>query len=195
MIARLAGKLIHKADYIIVDVYGVGYEVFVSAFTARDLPELGKDVLLRIYTHVREDTLQLYGFLGYEEHGAFKALINVNGIGPRMALQILSQVTPQELAVAVTMEDKTWLRKVKGFGDKKAGMLVLELKDKLKDLVCDSRGASVFTELQSALANMGFAPKEIDYALSELRKTSKTDSTLGLDKLLPMALQLVTKKR
>ena len=196
MIARLTGRLLYKADYIIIDVNGVGYEVFISAFSAKELPALGEEVSIRIYTHVREDALQLFGFVAYEEYVVFKALIAVNGFGPKLAIQIVSQITPQELAAAVASDDKKRLCSLRGIGQKKAEYLLLELKNKLNGIECDSFSNNVFSELRSALINMAFETTEIDYALSEITKTLPEDRfALGLDKLLPIALRFLTGKR
>jgi Holliday junction DNA helicase RuvA len=132
VIARLAGVLVDRGeDFAVVDVHGVGYLVHLSAASLLQLPPRGGPVLLRTITHVREDALDLYGFLTEEEEGVFRALIEVKGVGPRAAQKILSGIPPRDLAQAVAHGDVARLTKVPGVGKKTAERLVVELKDKL----------------------------------------------------------------
>lgn len=194
MIARLAGKLVYKADYIILDANGVGYEIFMSAFSLKDLPDLNNNIVVRIYTHVREDALQLFGFIQEEEYKVFKTIISINGFGPRLALQILSYISPHEFVAAIISEDKDRLRQVKGLGEKKAATLILELKNKLESFACMIYDRTAFSELRSALQNLGFDIKEINKAINELQKNVLWKDS-SLSELLPQALKILTGKQ
>ena len=132
VIARLSGKLAEKAaDHAIVDVGGVGYLVHLSAASLAALPPPGGAVALRTYTHVRQDALELYGFATEDEESVFRALIDVKGVGPRAAQNILSGIEARELARAIAEGDVARLTKVPGIGKKTAERLVVELKEKL----------------------------------------------------------------
>lgn len=193
MIAGLTGKIVYKADYIILDVNGVGYEIFMSVCSLRDLPGLGSEVALRIYTYVREDTLQLFGFLDMEEYKVFKAIISIGGFGPRIALQILSQINPHELAAAIVSDDNERLCQIKGLGKKKAATLILELKSKLANVACALYDKTVYSDLRSALQNLGFDIEEINYVIEQLQKDVLWKDG-SLDKLLSQALYKLTAK-
>jgi Holliday junction DNA helicase RuvA len=133
MIAQLAGALAHKSpEHIIVDVQGVGYQVFVSLNSFYRLPEPGNRVDLLIHTHVREDALQLYGFMDRQEKDLFQLLIGISGIGPRLGLNILSGMRADELQEALEAGDLARLVAIPGVGKKTAERLVLELRDKVK---------------------------------------------------------------
>jgi len=133
MIARLSGTLLDKAaDTVIVDVGGVGYLVHLSLQSMTRLPAEGARVDLRTYTHVREDALQLYGFAGDDEERLFHLLIGVSGVGPRLALNVLSGMPAAELAEAIVESEIPRLTRIAGVGKKTAERLVVELKDKLK---------------------------------------------------------------
>src|SRR6476661_3264832 len=135
MIAHLRGKLLAKhPNQAIVEAGGVGYDVTISVPTFSGLPALGGDVALHIHTHVREDQLALYGFLKTEEKQLFEKLITVSGIGPKLAITILSGMAAQELGNAIRGNDLARLTKIPGIGRKTAERLVLELRDKLQDL-------------------------------------------------------------
>jgi Holliday junction DNA helicase RuvA len=193
MIAGLTGKIVYKADYIILDVNGVGYEIFMSALALRDLPGLGAAVALRTYTYVREDTFALFGFLDMEEYKVFKAIISIGGFGPRIALQILSQVNSHELAAAIVSDDNERLCQIKGLGTKKAATLILELKSKLEDVACALYDKTIYSDLRSALQNLGFDIKEINYVITQLQKDILWKDG-SLDKLLTQALYKLTAK-
>ncbi len=133
MIAYLEGRLRHKApDHVIVDVHGVGYCVHVPLSTFYDLPEVGSPASLHVHTHVREDTLQLFGFGTIAEKDMFLHLIAVNGVGPKLALTILSGIHPDELHRVVLFQDRQRLQKIPGIGKKTADRILLELKDRLR---------------------------------------------------------------
>lgn len=172
MIARLAGALAYKSpEHLVVDVQGVGYQVLVSLNSFYRLPEPGDPVQLLIHTHVREDALQLYGFVDREERDLFLLLLSVSGIGPRLALNILSGTPSQELEDALEAGDLVRLVAIPGVGKKTAERLVVELRDKIK-LVKGARGADdrrqvagVEAEAVSALVNLGYRRNEAEHAV------------------------------
>jgi len=172
MIAQLAGALAHKSpEHIIVDVQGVGYQVFVSLNSFYRLPEPGDRVNLLIHTHVREDALQLYGFIDRQEKDLFLLLVSVSGIGPRLALNILSGTPAHELQEALETGDLVRLVATPGIGKKTAERLIVELRDKVKLLKGareggDGRRATgVEAEAVSALVNLGYRRSEADRAV------------------------------
>jgi holliday junction DNA helicase RuvA len=169
MIAQLRGRLIVKEPHrIVVDVNGVGYLVSVPFSTFYRLPEVGGEVVLHTHTHVREDALQLFGFHTVEERGAFELLQGVSGIGPRLATNILSGISVDELVPALSEGNVARLRAVPGVGKKLAERLVVELRDKIAAL---QRGAPapapgpalvdrLLEDVVSALVNLGCNRKE-----------------------------------
>jgi Holliday junction DNA helicase RuvA len=177
MIASLRGRVLEKQpNLIIVDVQGVGYQVHVPLSTYYDVGDAGADVTLRIYTHVREDALQLYGFLTPLEQQLFERLIGISGIGPKLAVAVLSGIEPRELVVAVQRGDVARLTAVPGIGRKTSERIVLELKDRLAQLAipetdraAPSSGDRLRDDLLSALQNLGYhrplAEKAVDAAL------------------------------
>src|SRR6186997_211211 len=136
MIAFLRGRVLDKQpNRIIVDVQGVGYEVHVPLSTYYDIGDPGAEVAVRVYTHVREDVLQLYGFLTDLERQLFERLIGISGIGPKLAVAVLSGVDTGELVAAVQRGDVARLTRIPGVGRKTSERIVLELKDRLAQLV------------------------------------------------------------
>jgi Holliday junction DNA helicase RuvA len=175
MIAFLRGRVLDKfPNRIILDVSGVGYEVHVPLSTYYEIGEAGSDVSLRVHTHVREDTLQLFGFLTPLEQLLFERLIGISGIGPKLAVSVLSGIDSRELVVAVQRADVARLTRIPGVGKKTAERIVLELKDRLKDVAPapEAEGAQRSTgdrlrnDLISALENLGYhrplAEKAVD---------------------------------
>jgi len=164
MIASLTGRLTRKAvDSIIIDVSGVGYQVFVPLSTYRRIPDEGQDVCLNIHTHMREDSLSLFGFFTEAEKKLFLLLIGVSGIGPKLALTILSSLSVDEIAVAIQSSDDQKLSSVPGIGKKTAARMVLELKDKTKNLLSDHTQGEripdvpdIMDDAVSALVNLGY---------------------------------------
>lgn len=131
MIGYLKGEIAEVKDsYAVIDVGGIGYEVFMPASAIMRLPSRGSIVKIYTYMHVREDAVSLYGFLTKDDLNMFKLLINVSGIGPKGALGILSSISADEIRFAVLSEDVKTLAKAPGIGNKTAGKLILELKDK-----------------------------------------------------------------
>ena len=172
MIARLHGRLRERAgEEVVVDVGGVGYQVFVSAQTLAALPGEGAEVDLLTVTHVREDALQLFGFADAAERSLFQLLQSVSGIGPRLALNILSGIATADLREAIRRRDLVRLTAVPGVGKKIAERLSVELADKLAALPAappprrDGAAHDVGTQAVSALVNLGFRPVEADRAV------------------------------
>ncbi|HET9551493.1 MAG TPA: Holliday junction branch migration protein RuvA [Anaeromyxobacteraceae bacterium] len=193
MIARLAGLLAEKGeDTAVVDVGGVGYLVHLSAASLLALPPVGERVALRTITHVREDALDLFGFATAEEEDVFRALIDVKGVGPRAAQNILSGIEPRDLAQAVAQGDVARLTRVPGVGKKTAERLVVELKEKLVALARAAGPAAprgpggVVDQLEAALVNLGYKPAQAEQVVEALRDGAEGK---GLDELLREALK------
>ena len=165
MIAQLRGRILEKhPNRIIIDVGGVGYDVFVPLSTFYGLGDAGSDISLRIHTHVREDALVLYGFRTILEQDLFERLIGVSGIGPKVALGVLSGIEPLELIRAIERSDVARLTAIPGVGRKTSERIVLELKDRLPRVqVEDTVAGEVETapgglrdDVLSALVNLGY---------------------------------------
>lgn len=179
MIAALRGILSHKStQYVIIDVQGIGYHVAVPLSTFYLLPDVGTTVSLAIYTHVRDDTISLFGFHSAEEKAIFQRMITVSGIGPRLALNILSGIAPDELTEAIMTENMNRLVTIPGVGRKMAERLIFELREKLMSAGVDSaRQRSeedvLMGDALSALVNLGYkeaiAKKAIDRASKECK--------------------------
>lgn len=160
MIAHLHGKLFSKQPgQAIVEAGGVGYDVVISVPTFTALPSEGNPVSLFIYTHVAEGVLALYGFLERDEKRLFERLIKVNGVGPRLAVTILSGLNPERTIAAIRAQDHATLTRIPGVGKKLAERLVLELKDKLDDMTSapvPALGGTAADDVLSALVNLGY---------------------------------------
>lgn len=192
MIAWLRGKLLEKeASRVVLDVNGVGYEVFVPVTTFTALPEPGAEVALDIHTHVREDALALYGFSSRQERRVFERLIGVSGIGPRLAVTILSGGSVEGLVGAIRRGDLGRLTSIPGVGKKTAERIVVELKDKLKDLAEEAPKPVLETDVLSALENLGYARATAEAAV---RRAMNGDESATFDALFKRALQIVTKE-
>jgi len=174
LIARLQGTLVEKSpNRLIIDVAGVGYEILVPLSTFYGLGEAGSVVTLRVHTHVREDVIALYGFTTALERDLFERLISINGIGPKLALAVLSGIDTADLVRAIRTQDVARLTRIPGVGRKTAERIGLELKDRLPqgtevDLATPD-GGDRRTDLLSALTNLGYkgavAEKAVDAAL------------------------------
>ncbi|NOZ86638.1 MAG: Holliday junction branch migration protein RuvA [Deltaproteobacteria bacterium] len=196
MIAMLFGKIARKrADEIVLNVSGVGYRVSCSLRTAAELPEVGKETTVHIVTIVREDAFNLYGFNEESEKDAFKLLISVSGVGPRVALAVLSRLTASQVGSAVVSRDLDLLCSVPGVGKKTAERIIVDLKDKIK-LILDQEtgGASdaaqrppVLNDLVGALVNLGYQTKTAQRVATQLR--AKADQGMSLEGLIRAALQ------
>ena len=190
MIARLEGALREKRPTrVVLDVGGVGYEVFIPVTTFYDLPETGKTVSLRIHTHVREDVLQLFGFRSARECAIFELLIRTNGVGPKLAQSILSGIEPERLVEAIRGGDVAVLKSVPGLGAKKAERLVLELRDRV-DLLEAEEGAPAGVPATpppgderseaaiSALLNLGYSRPQAETAVEKAAAAAGVDAPL-----------------
>ena len=190
MIASLTGQLAFKAPtHLVLDVHGVGYEVLIPLSTYYGLPNLGESTSLSVHTHVREDAIQLFGFLTPQEKDAFVLLTSVSGVGPKLGLSLLSALPVPVLVLAIQSGDVEKLTTVPGIGTKSAGRLVLELKDKVEKLhtgTASSReGArqgqdATFDDALSALVNLGYRPQDAKEALKQV-KTSNAESMVLKD--------------
>jgi holliday junction DNA helicase RuvA len=182
MIAFLRGRVVAKQpNRVIVDVQGVGYDVHVPLSTYYHIDEEGSEVALRVYTHVREDALQLYGFLTDLERQLFERLIGVSGIGPKLAVAVLSGMEPRDLVASVQRADVARLTGIPGVGKKTAERIVLELKDRLAQIAIPAAAGAPDTvagpdrirvDLLSALQNLGYhrpqAEKAIEVTLKDV---------------------------
>jgi holliday junction DNA helicase RuvA len=182
MIAHLRGRLIAKhPNQAVVETAGVGYEVAISVPTFSNLPELGGDVALHIHTHVREDLIALYGFLRASEKQLFEKLIAVNGIGPKLAITILSGMPTDELSRAIAADDTVRLTRIPGIGKKTADRLVLELRDKLPVMTAAEADVSpartpIEDDVLSALLNLGYPRGGAEKAVSAAAKNGAGQS-------------------
>src|SRR5438034_9422466 len=200
MIAHLAGKLLEKhANTVIVETGGVGYEVTIPLSTFYELGEAGSDIELRIYTHVREDAIQLFGFKTARERDLYLKLISVQGIGAKSGITMLSGMNADEIITAIRNNDLGRLTAIPGVGRKTAERLVIELRDKVGDLAAAAGAAAsatplpadaVFDDALSALINLGYQKAAAERAL----KQAKQDGTeMSVQKLLRRSLQVLAK--
>ena len=186
MIAHLKGKLTNKSpDHSIVDVNGVGYKIFTPLSTYYSLPKPGESVSLRIHTRVREDELKLFGFLTEEEQTTFEKLITINKVGPKLALGILSGLSPANLLSAIMNNDAARLSTIPGVGKKTAERLALEMKDKLSDLAFEMEHQSdtkshggFYEDALSALINLGYKKPQAEKALKTAYNDNGKNSSL-----------------
>jgi holliday junction DNA helicase RuvA len=182
MIAYLRGKLIARhPNQVIVETAGVGYDVTISVPTFSELASLGSEVALHIHTHVREDQLALYGFLHPEEKHLFEKLLTVSGIGPKLAITILSGMPADEMIGAIRGNDVARLTKIPGIGRKTAERMVLELRDKLPPLGAEQVQvvpslSAVQEDVLSALVNLGYQRPVAEKALSTVEKNGSFDA-------------------
>jgi Holliday junction DNA helicase RuvA len=173
VIAHLRGRILRKAPHeLTIDVAGVGYRVLIPVTTFYRLGDEGSEVSLRVHTHVREDALQLFGFREAREQALFERLIDVAGVGPRLALNILSGIEAPELVEAIRAADLARLTRIPGVGKKTGERLLLELKDKVAALAADTPEAALpqapegpEEDLLSALANLGYSRPEAKRAV------------------------------
>ena len=182
MIAHLRGKLIARhPNQVIVEAMGVGYDVTISVPTFSELPALGSEVALHIRTHVREDQISLFGFLRPEEKQLFEKLITVSGIGPKLAITILSGMPSNEMTGAIRSNDVARLTKIPGIGRKTAERMVLELRDKLPPAGTDQVHVlpsfnAVQEDVLSALVNLGYQRPIAEKALGSVEKNGSFDA-------------------
>ena len=202
MIAHLRGSILEKQpNRIVVDVNGVGYDVFVPLSTFYGLGEPGSAIALRIHTHVREDALLLYGFATLLEQELFERLIGVSGIGPKLALAVLSGIEPQEFIRAIERGDLARLTAIPGVGKKTSERIVLELKDRLPraHVAAAAAGAAVpeapvlRDDVVSALVNLGYHRPLAEKAAEAAIKTIGSASDASFERVLKQALREVAK--
>jgi Holliday junction DNA helicase RuvA len=173
VIAKISGTLAHKIPgEVTVDVGGVGYQVFIPLSVFYRLPEIGEPVSLHIHTHLREDALQLFGFLEHGEKQVFLLLNNVAGIGPKLAVNILSGIPADDLARALKEGDQPRLVSIPGVGKKLAERMVVELKDKFLTLhsepMAQGDGSQLMRDAVSALVNLGYRRPEAEKNVREI---------------------------
>jgi holliday junction DNA helicase RuvA len=179
MIAHLRGRLLAKRpNQAIIETGGVGYDVTVTVPTFLDLPGVGGEVELHVHTHVREDQIALYGFLGLAEKHLFEKLITVSGIGPKLAITILSGMAADEMVGAIRRNDVARLTRIPGIGKKTAERMVLELRDKLpvqgaEDMRVPPAMGEVEEDVLSALMNLGYQRATAERALMAVTKNGK----------------------
>ncbi len=193
MIGRLSGTLLEKhPPQVLLDVGGVGYEVDVPMSSFYNLPAVGERVTLVTHFVVREDAQQLFGFLSLKERSAFRELIRISGVGPKLALSVLSGMSADDLAQCIVMQDAGQLTRVPGIGKKTAERLLLELKGRLADALPQagsvSISAGVTHDALGALLALGYSDKEARPALKQLPEG------LSLEEAIRQALKLLARK-
>jgi holliday junction DNA helicase RuvA len=196
MIGQLRGRLAEKRpNQVLVDVGGVGYLVQVPLSTYGALGELHTEVTLLIHTHVREDALALYGFVSAREKHFFEMLLSASGVGPTLALKILSGMSVEELVPAIRGSDLARLTRIPGVGRKTAERMVVELKDKLETVAVESEKpapaspAGIEADVVSALVNLGYDGRAAETAVAEAKREA---GMANFEKLLRGALQLLS---
>jgi Holliday junction DNA helicase RuvA len=203
MIAYLSGKILEKdANLLIVETQGVGYEVTIPLSTFYEIGEVGEAVELRVYTHVREDALSLFGFKTVREKELFLHLISVSGIGPKSAITALSGMSADEIIGAIRQNNLARLNSIPGVGKKTAERLVIELRDKIAKLaglaseemksqgIPQTSGDAVYDDAISALVNLGYQRNAAEKAL---KQAMQEGTELSVQKLLRRSLQLLAK--
>ncbi len=199
MIAHLEGKILYKSpEYTVINVNGVGYQVFIPLSTFYELPEAEQPVGLYTYTHIREDALQLYGFKTVAEKSMFMSLISVSGIGPKLAINILSGIGAHELERAILSGDIRRVTSVPGVGKKIAERMVVELRDKIGGKtsefdhptrpITDGK-KKLYEDAVSALVNLGYKRAAAEAGLAAAEE--KSGDTVTLEELLKQALKVM----
>lgn len=188
MIASLTGRLASKhPGGVVIDVQGVGYDVLIPLSTYYQLPDPNQTVSLTIHTHVRDDAIQLFGFLTKREKDAFLLLLGVSGIGPKLALSVISSLSVDDLVAAVRDDDHRTLASVPGIGKKSAGRLALELKDKIEKLATspDYRSSKavepsskLMEDALSALTNLGYRAGDVKDVVKQVLASRNGDTPL-----------------
>jgi holliday junction DNA helicase RuvA len=193
MIGLLRGKLVDKRpNQVLIDVAGVGYQVQIPLSTFAELGALHQDATLLIYTHVREDQLALYGFLTAREKHCFELLISASGVGPSLALKILSGMGVEELVPAIRKGDLAQLVRIPGVGKKTAERIVVELRDRLAAVDVPEPGkpatrSQLESDVASALVNLGYDERSVERAIEQSRANGADD----FEKLLRASLQIL----
>lgn len=190
MIGSLRGRLaVKRPEMVVVDVSGVGYQVSVPLSLLSQLPPEGETVFLHIYTHVREDAIQLFGFAHEDEKKIFTTLLTVSGVGPKMALNVLSGLSRDDFIRALDTEDVAMLCRIPGLGKKTAHRLILELREKLPT-AASSAGDRVFDDTLSALVNLGYKRNIAQEFLERAYQQGFSD----IESLLRETLRLMAEK-
>lgn len=200
MFAYIKGSLEEKAtNYVVIDVGGIGYKIFMSNISINEIGELGKTVKVHTYYYVREDVISLYGFLHHDELKMFELLLSVSGIGAKSAISILSNITPASFACAIISNNVSLMKKLPGIGPKTAQRIILELQDKLKkeeeltkseeqtEIEFISNNENVNEAIQ-ALQILGYNKKEIDKAFE---KVANTD--VSVEELIKKGLSILAR--
>lgn len=194
MIYSVRGKLLlTQPNLAVVECGGIGYRCLTTLSSQRKMPKAGEEVMLYTYLYIREDVLDLYGFMDQQELECFKMLIGVSGVGPKVALSILSDMTPDKVALSIAAGDSKSLTKAQGVGPKLAQRVVLELKDKIKgfevaqgitqtDIAIPADTSNIGVAI-SALVELGYSQTEAAQALSKL------DGSLSVEELITGALR------
>jgi Holliday junction DNA helicase RuvA len=196
MISYVRGVLDHKEpNRVIIDVNGIGYEVFVPLSTYQELPAVGGQVKLYTYHHIREDAVHLYGFLSSEEKEIFELVLSISGVGAKIALSILSFMSVDEFRRAVAQSDMKTLTKIPGIGKKSAERMVLELKDKIGKIHIDERMLRLLevessNDAVSALLNLGASQSAAEYAVYRAERLLGKEAKI--EDLVTQALKLLT---
>jgi holliday junction DNA helicase RuvA len=192
MISLIRGKVAHKAlGKVTIDVHGIGYGVTVPLSTYYRLPDLGGEAELKIYTSMKDASIELFGFLTEDERTVFTLLIGVAGVGPRVATNILSSITPAGFVTAISSGGIV-KRKIPGIGPKLASRLTTELRDKISGLhIAEEplQEPGVLEDVVSALLNLGYKKAEIDEHVSELEKISSDEN--GIERALRESLKVM----
>ncbi len=193
MYYSLTGKLIHlEPGTAVVSCGGVGYKCFITMYTQRALPKLLEEVTLYTHLNVREDAMELFGFINQSELGCFKMLTSVSGVGAKVGLAILSSLSSEQVAMAIASSDSKTLTLAPGVGNKLAQRIILELKDKLKNVVKNEQAAmavgiisssSNVSEAIDALSVLGYSPSETAPVVAKL------DSSLPVEELIRLSLR------
>ena len=203
MIARIDGILIEKTPaYIIVEAMGIGYEVIVPLTTFYELPETNQKVVLKIHTHIREDAMTLFGFLTQKEKDVFQLLITVTGIGPKLAINILSGTDFSELVSSIAQGDLNRLVRIPGVGRKTAERIIFDLRDKKIIGLANEWGEEVSDvpenvgmikeDALSALVNLGYKQQRINDVLEQVLRDTAVENT-SLDIILKKSLKILAK--
>jgi len=199
MIAHLRGTVVEKTpNRCVLECAGVGYEAAISVPTFSALPAVGVAAALHIHTHVREDQLALFGFATPSEKRLFEKLLTISGVGPRLALTILSGLEPERLIAAIRSSDHAMLVRIPGVGKKTAERVTLELKDKLEDLaagmpiVIASAAGAVGNDVLSALVNLGYPQPAAEKAIAKVVESApEAAATLDFEQLFRAAMAAV----
>jgi Holliday junction DNA helicase RuvA len=200
MIALISGKIAYKGiSHVIVDTQGVGYRIFIPLTTFYELPAAGQNVTLHVHTHVKQDAINLFGFYTLQEKELFQLMISVSGIGPKIAMNILSGISAQELLRAISRGDVGKLVSIPGVGKKMAERLILELKEKvIKKMLMEKMPAAddqhkaneiIIEDVLSALVNLGYKSNTAKDALDKVLQSSEKE--LVMDQLLKKTLKII----